>query len=195
VTFPDEEDPGAESLEERCERLESIMDNDGDEPEDAQQDCGDGQDGCGCSLPFNLAFLLVGTIIFLMYTASPVSRWIAADSWPEAECEIFHPDYGLEYRYTWEGEQYVSRRCDFSLDHTHRGQTEYDEYAEGQTARCFVNPDDPAEAILSKSFSSAYLRGLIGLPFAIFGLAMILRSLVPILSRIGRWGTGENLPR
>ena len=194
MTFPEEED-GAQRVEELRERLESIMDDGADESETPPQDWGNGQDGCGCSLPFNLAFLLVGTIIFLMYTVSPVCHWIVADSWPEVECAVSQPNYGLEYRYTWEGQEYVSRRYDFSLDHTHTGQTEYGRYADGEIGRCFVNPDDPAEAILSKSFSSAYLRGLVGLPFAIFGLAMIMRSALPTWSVIQRWIGGDDLSR
>lgn len=189
-----EEERGAEDLEGRVKRLEATMDGEGNDSEGSRQDWGDGKDGCGCSIPFNLAFLLVGGIVFMMCTGWPVLHWIDAHSWADVECEIVHSGYVMEYRYVWEGQEYVSQQYDFSSGYTHASASEYGAYKKGQTARCFVNPDDPEEAVLSKAFSTSYFRGVVGLPFALFGFAMMWRTFAPGLSRLGRWSIGTSPP-
>ena len=182
-----------ESVEERRERLESMMDGDDDEPEGVGQDSGNSRGGCGCWMLFSGAFLLVGACVFLVCTAVPVYKWLGADSWTAVECEILHSGFTMKYRYTWEGREHVSQLYDFSLSNTNTSESEYEAYTEGQTAQCFVNPDDPEEAVLSRAFSSSYLLGLVGLPFALVGLALMLSTGAPGLLRMRRWITGADL--
>lgn len=179
----------SESLE---QRLASLLDGGGDESDKLAEDSGNPVTGCGCSVLFSCAFLLVGTAIFLVYTVSSVVSWLNAAHWPAAECEILHSGLVMEYRYTWEGRVYISRQYDFSSGYTHTSEKESGMYIKGMTASCFVNPDAPGEAILSKSFSLSYLRGVIGLPFALAGLLMVVKLAVPELVRLVRWIRGDD---
>jgi hypothetical protein len=75
--------------------------------------------------------------------------------------------------YTYEGRQYTSSRYDF-VDFYSSGregkQEVVDRYSAGTETTCYVNPSDPAEAVLVRGFSARYLIGLFGLLFLLPGL-------------------------
>jgi hypothetical protein len=129
-----------------------------------------------CSLLFASPFLLLGFLFFFIMTLLPVYGWWEAESWPGVDCTIIHRGVHMEYSYTWEGAEFTSTDYDFASFWNNTGTSEWQMYKEGRVARCFVNPEEPWEAVLSKSFSLQYLVGLAGLlPFG-FGLVWALGS-------------------
>ena len=138
--------------------------------------------GCsnlGCAL-FALPFFLAGAFIIYLLFAGPALKIYNAQSWAPTPCTILSSKvvgdetYSVEivYTYTVAGVQYSSDRYDFINVST----SAYDAKAEavkqnpaGSAATCYVNPDNPAEAVFSRDFSSDMWFGLFGLPFFLAG--------------------------
>ena len=116
---------------------------------------------------FALPFAGGGT--FVGYLAgSMLVNWARAGSWVEVPARILHTDldvnhgddsttYRVEatYEYTHMGTTYVSDRVTFGVGSDNIGSFHEDKYRElrdyvgsGDRFRCFVNPDDPTEAVL-----------------------------------------------
>ncbi|MCA9176929.1 MAG: DUF3592 domain-containing protein [Planctomycetales bacterium] len=84
-------------------------------------------------------------------------------------------DYGLRvrYRYDFEGQEYVSSR--FAVTEVSDSREQWRrEVAEsippGANTVCFVNPDDPEEAALSREFHANYRVALVPAAFLLLGL-------------------------
>ncbi len=196
----DDEQPCGEFLEEARKKMESLLESPAvdhskpvvpgksiTEPRETGGSC----TGCGSGLFLGGSFLLAGSLIVLIYAADPLLSWMGASSWPATDCVIVHSGFVMEYTYTWEGTEYTSNDYDFASDYTHLGFSESERFVEGESARCFVNPDAPREAILSKAFNMAYLKGLFGLPFALAGLVMLVLFVRPALVGMRDWVTGD----
>jgi hypothetical protein len=84
----------------------------------------------------------------------------------------FYPD--ITYTYTVNGQEYESDVYRYN----EQGMTEeeadriVDQYAEGQTATCYYNPDDPDDAVLclQSDTRGMYTMGALGLFFLLLGL-------------------------
>lgn len=139
----------------------------------------------GClALAFG-SFLAIGWLFFHLFFLRPALGVLAARSWTEASCTVlesrvaessdsdgttYKPD--ILYSYSMGGIAYQSRRYEF-LDAYSSG---YDGKAEivaryppGSRTVCYVDPDDPNEAVLTRGFSPGYLFGLLPLLFVAVG--------------------------
>jgi hypothetical protein len=137
--------------------------------------------------------LLFSCVMLFGYSAVPISNWMSAKSWESVECKITRSDFEMAYTYTYEGTSYTSDKYDFASDFVHLHDNENAQFPEGSTALCFVNPDRPSDAILSKAFNLSYFRGFVAVPPILFFLIVIYVYCVLPIVRTARWARGDNL--
>ncbi len=139
--------------------------------------------GCsnlGCAL-FALPFFLAGAFIIYLLFAGPALEIYKAQSWVPTPCTVMSSrvvgdeTYSVEivYTYTVAGVEYQSDRYDFVNVSTSSYDDKYEAVREnpaGSRAICYVNPDNPAEAVFHRDLSSDMWFGLFGLPFLLAGL-------------------------
>lgn len=131
-------------------------------------------------------FFLVGAGLFFPFFLLPALRVVEAQSWREVPCIIVSSDvrshssddgvtYSIDvvYRYEVDGREHRSNRYQFMGGST----SGYDGKAEvvagipaGAETTCYVDPDDPFEAVIERGFTTDYLFGLLPLAFAAIGL-------------------------
>jgi hypothetical protein len=146
-----------------------------------------GEPGAGCMALFFLVFAVVGGGILWFLLVRPLGKVIDARSWPPVPCTVVesrvdesHSDDGTTYRplvnaaYNVDGVDHRSATYDFSGNVYSGG---YDGKAEivarypvGSQTTCYVNPDDTAEAVISRELSGSYFFGLFGLMFFLPGV-------------------------
>ena len=126
----------------------------------------------GGLLAFLLCLLLWG--FFNAFTVSPWINYLGSGDWVEVhDCVIINPgDYSwprrsyseefmpaVYYRYQWEGKTYYSRRVGFVPGRTWSRNARSDferENKPGTIRSCWVNAEDPTEAVLVRSISGRY---------------------------------------
>jgi len=141
--------------------------------------------GCqpGCVLAICLLFGVFGVGMFLTETVRPALQILLAQSWKEIPCVIESSQVGVNgqgedefdsiniaYRYTYEGQEYRSKRYGFTPDSRTaptRGLAVVDRYPPGKQTICFVNPGTPAEAVLNRGWHPEMGAGIIALYFAV----------------------------
>src|SRR5215213_9577168 len=121
--------------------------------------------GTGCLVLFGLVFALIGGVALWFTFVRPMSRLVAARSWQETPCVIaesqvlessdsdggstYKPD--IHFTYTFEGREYRSNRYNF-IDVSSSGRGGKEEivayYSPGLHTVCWVNPENPSEAVL-----------------------------------------------
>ncbi len=144
----------------------------------------------GCAIPFGLVFSAIGFLAFWFTTLSPLLQQFASRSWVEAPCEILSSELvvnrdsdgatfrvAIRYRYTWQGESFESERYDFSTGSTNIGvdrmRAAVAAHPPGLHTVCFVDPADPASAVLSRDAPGLWWLGALTLLFPAFGLGFI----------------------
>jgi len=132
-------------------------------------------------LLFSLPFIGLGSVFFWLGGLNPLLRSWNASDWPEVPCRIdrsfveSHSDsdgttYSVEIRFTyeWEGETYKGENYSLmssSSSGRSSKQAIVRQYPEGSQATCFVNPEDPYDAVITVEVG--------WLPFAIMGFSSI----------------------
>lgn len=145
------------------------------------------QAGPGCLLAFCTIFTAVGLALFVFLFAIPVSRVLAARSWPSVPCRITSSvlsshsgskgstySADIVYTYNVDGQTYHSGRNSFGKTKStsnYKGQLAIvNAYPPGSTSTCFYDPNNPGEAVLRRGMTGDIWLGLISLPFLLFGL-------------------------
>ncbi len=130
---------------------------------------------------FSVPFIGMGSAFFWFGGLDPLLRSRSAADWPEVPCTIdrsfveSHSDsdgttYSVEIRFTyeWEGETYKGENYSL-LNSSSSGRASkaaiVRQYPEGSEATCFVNPNDPYEAVITIEVG--------WLPFALMGFSSI----------------------
>ena len=147
----------------------------------------------GCAVGFFGIFLLAG-LGFFAIVAVPAWRNLRARAWAEVPCEVLESrvathdgddgdTYSVEvrYRYHLDGREQVSDRYDFFPGSTSGYESKarvVERLPTGTRTVCFVDPDDPSEAVLNRSFTAEYLFGLLPLVFVGVGAGGIVMTLV-----------------
>ncbi len=153
--------------------------------------------GAGCLALFALPFAAVGVGALGMF-AWTISSWVSMQSWRETPAridrvELVADDSGdsttyrveAEYAYGWEGREYCGDRVSMhtgsdNIGSFHqRAAAELGEHRDsGRPFPCFVNPDDPSQAVLYRNpriemLGAMLLFGLVfgGAGFGILGAA------------------------
>jgi|HubBroStandDraft_3_1064219.scaffolds.fasta_scaffold04340_2 hypothetical protein len=140
---------------------------------------------------------LAGAVTFCVTFLRPLSRLLAARSWPASRCLVEANQIrarvaqtpnrrsitavaDILYTYRVGDRRYESNRYDF-LDSSAGGPSVQhalaERYPEGSTVVCWVNPDDPTEAVLSRELRPAYLVGLLPLAMFLLGAAALAHVL------------------
>lgn len=138
-----------------------------------------------------LTFFCILTFAGLFFALRPIYQLFESRDWKEISCTIISSKLArvssknsasfrvaANYSYRFNDTDYTGDDFDFSgfdYDSEYEMKKVIARYAPGQTVECFVNPDNPYEAVLSRSFRQIS-------PFAILiagGLFLIgLASLV-----------------
>jgi hypothetical protein len=141
--------------------------------------------GKGCLIPFFGLFFLVGAGMFYWMTVRPMLGILAARSWVETPCTIVSSEVevhrgdgdtysiAIRYDYIFAGRQYHGDRYHFMGKFSSSGragkQAAVDQYPAGAQAVCYVDPDDPSEAVLNRGLTADMWWGLFPLPFLLVG--------------------------
>lgn len=155
------------------------------------------------SLPHYIVAILLGGIMVAigwsttkMLVWTPMSSYLAARSWQQIPCTIQESRLGratgpkrdgresrieVTYTYSLRGREYSSSRYDLLGAYTTTDQREKREilarYPKGTRTLCWVNPENPQEAVLKRDFSADYLVGSLFSLFIPAGLVAIGWSL------------------
>ena len=141
----------------------------------------------GCMALFFLVFAVVGGGILWFLLIQPLRKVVAARSWPPVPCTVVESrvdessgDDGSTYRplvhaaYHVDGVEHRSATYDFSgnvYSGGYEGKAEIvARYPVGAQTTCYVNPDNTAEAVISRDLSGSYFFGLFGLMFFLPGV-------------------------
>lgn len=130
-------------------------------------------------------FLLVGAGFFVPFFLLPALRVVEARSWQPVPCEIVSSGvrehagedgstYSVEalYRYRLDGREYLADRYRFlggsSSGHAAKAAA-VARIPAGAEVTCYVNPNDPFDAVIERGFTGDYLFGLVPLVFVLVG--------------------------
>jgi hypothetical protein len=155
-------------------------------------------------------FFLAGAGMFIPFFVVPALKVVEARSWREVPCAIVSSTvrthqgddgatYSIDvlYRYEIDGREHRSNRYQF-MGGSSGG---YDSKAEvvagippGTETTCYVDPNDPFEAVMERGFTTDYFFGLIPLVFAVVGfggMVLVVMGARAVKKDAGRpsWGT------
>lgn len=130
-------------------------------------------------------FFLFGFGLFIPFFVLPALKVAEARAWTPVECEIVSSGvrtqsgddgdtYSVEalYRYRVDGREYVSNRYQFmggSSSGYDRKAKAVERIPAGSVTSCYVDPEDPYEAVIDRGFGLDFLFGLIPLLFGLIG--------------------------
>jgi hypothetical protein len=136
-------------------------------------------------------FLILGCVSLYILGVRPLWGIVQASAWVETPCTViaselkehFSTDgdspgwtYSIQivYKYEFQGRTYQSDRYDFvtvsSNTNVAKRRGVVREHPPGKQTVCFVNPANPAEAVLQRGWTSEMLWGLFPIPFVLIGL-------------------------
>lgn len=132
-----------------------------------------------------LIFFLFGAAFLVPFFLRPALEVVSARFWDEVPCEIESSGvqshsgedgatYSVDvlFRYQVDGREYRSNRYQFmggsSSGYEGKART-VASLQPGTSTTCYVNPDDPFDAVIERGFTSEYLFGLIPLIFVLVG--------------------------
>ena len=143
----------------------------------------------GCLIFIFGVFAVVGLFTFAVNFVAPMAGVWRAQNWTPTTCTIqsssvesrgsgdeskFYPE--VKYSYSFNGQSYAASQ--FSLFKIARSnssdvQTLLGVFSTGAKSQCFVNPQNPAQAVLDRSILREAAIGLIPLVFVLAGLTGI----------------------
>ena len=142
--------------------------------------------GVGLLTAFFGLFFLFGVGFLVPFFVRPALQVMEARSWQPVPCEILSSGvvthsgddsdtYSVEalYRYEIDGREHRSNRYRFMGGSSGGYEAKAEAAAripEGAEVTCWVDPEDPYEAVIERGFSTDYLFGLVPLLFALVGL-------------------------
>jgi hypothetical protein len=149
----------------------------------------------GCMTAFFLVFFLAGAG-FSLFFLRPAVKVLQAKSWQATPCTIVRsevrthpssdsdsgPTYSVDvlYSYTFNGREYKSSQYQF-LGGSTGGYTDKERIVRRlpplTRTTCYVNPEDPTEAVMNRDFNSEYAFGLVPLLFMLIGLGGMVFAL------------------
>jgi hypothetical protein len=138
-------------------------------------------------------FAVVGGVMFWFLSVQPIKKTLAAESWVETSCKVLQAEvrekrssksttysvYVL-YEYEFGGQTYKSDRYNFigGSSSGREGKARVvEEYRSAERPMCYVNPQNPAEAVLKRGFHANLLVTLIPLPFLLVGVIGVVCTL------------------
>lgn len=153
----------------------------------------EGKGGRIFGILFGLGFTAAGIGALIPLTILPLARTAGAQNWTAVTATVersellsYSDSDGTTYRidilyfYEVNGQRYGSNRYSFSSLGSSSGSKGkrdiLNRYPVGSTPTVYVDPDDPANAVLHRGLSLSNLWGLFPLPFLAVGLAVLYGS-------------------
>ena len=148
--------------------------------------------GRGCAVAFGTIFMLAGLGFLVGTLIYPIIRTRTSGDWKETPCTIVSSKIDIssdsdgtsyrpkvEFEYVANGLPYPGKSYDFtSLNRPKKRCKEIvDAYPAGMQTSCFVNPDDPEDAVIVRSYDFSWLGTIMSLVFAGIGLAIAVAAL------------------
>lgn len=154
---------------------------------------------------FGLLFICVGGGVLYAMLIHPMLKEAAAAKWPQVPCQIISSrveshrrnkggsTYSIEirYRYEFKGRAYTGTRYNFTTGNSSSRGWRAEAVAKfpaGIQTLCYVNPDDPIEAVLSVKPSPDHWFGLIPGVFLVVGLFIFFGA--PMMTKRSASRTG-----
>lgn len=138
-------------------------------------------------------FAIVGGGMLYPLGIKPIAKTIAAESWVTTPCRVLQAEvrshdsddgttYSIYilYRYEFNGQTYKSDRYEFvgGSSSGYRGKARTVAlYEAASNPVCYVNPDNPSEAVLKRGFHAKLLLALFPLPFLLIGVGGLTATL------------------
>jgi Protein of unknown function (DUF3592) len=165
----------------------------------ARSSAGNQQKSAGCAIAFGAVFALFGSIFVTLFLLLPLWRTMNASNWVAVPCTILesrvgesHSDgsttYRVEVRYRYQfdataleagtgGQFYESDIYDVTHGMSSSGRGSKEDIVRtlppGTETTCYVNPNNPSEAILVRNFPDTWWVGLLTLIFPLAGLGVM----------------------
>jgi hypothetical protein len=159
----------------------------------------------GLAALFSL-FALVGGALLYPLGVKPIAKTIASASWVTTPCRVLRAEVRshdsddgttysvyILYQYEFNGQTYKSDRYEFIGGSSSGYQGKARVVKQYQTATdpvCYVNPDDPYEAVLKRGFHAKLLLVLLPLVFLLIGVG----GLVGVVRGAAAAGSGAAPP-
>lgn len=140
-----------------------------------------------------VVFSIVGIAISYFLIIQPVSKSVAAKKWDSVPCKIIssnlrehYNDDGktysvdIQYSYKYKNKEYTSSKYNFLGGSTSLYNTQIKilkKYPAGSENICYVNPDNPSEAVLNRGIPKMVYIGIGIIIFLIFILVLIFLSI------------------
>jgi hypothetical protein len=167
--------------------------------------------GTGAKLIFFGVFALVGGILTYFIAVRPLQKYFSAKSWPATPCEILSSSVGahrgdkggatysidITYRYQVRGRSLQSDTYSVMTGSSSGRSSKaavVARYPVGSEAVCYVNPEDPTDALLSRDLTPWLLIGLLPGVFLLIGLIGLGSMIRPALQRFRERSTMPILP-
>ena len=159
---------------------------------------------------FFLAFLIMGLAVGYFMFLKPVIMINQSKNWQKINCKIVHSrvkshsgdkstTYSVDILYTYKvnKKKYKSNRYDFFSGSSSSGyQAKKDiinRYPRGKKAKCYINPDNPEEAVISREYrTDMMLFAIIPLVFTLVGLIGVIASTIAIIRKKEKSKNREN---
>jgi hypothetical protein len=150
-------------------------------------------------------FAIVGGALLYPLGLKPIAKTMAAESWVATPCRVLRAEVRshdsddgttysvyILYQHEFQGQTYKSDRYEFlgGSSSGYQGKARVvDQYKTAANPVCYVNPDNPFEAVLKRGFRAKLLLVLVPLLFLLIGIG----GLVPALR--GKTLTNDELPK
>jgi len=119
-------------------------------------------------LKYQIIAAISGLAMVLYFFLPQFCAYISARNWVETSCTVIETSYDTDFvgkkhstlvllyyvRYSYEvnNRKFFSKRCDLSRDYVSTP-----DYSDGMKTICYVNPNDPNDAVLNRNFPFANL--------------------------------------
>jgi hypothetical protein len=146
-------------------------------------------------LLIGVGLLIGGCVATWFYSIKPIAKTIDARDWPTVSCDIIsaelksHTDsdgtrYTLDinYQYTYEEKTYQSNKYTFIPESKGSRDSKLkivNRYKHTKEPVCYVNPEDPSEAVLKRGFHIGLFSVFFPPGLAVLGLVVIGSQLAP----------------
>ncbi|MHC4365417.1 MAG: DUF3592 domain-containing protein, partial [Planctomycetota bacterium] len=147
------------------------------------------------ALLIGLGLFIGGCIATWLFSIKPIIKTLDARDWLAVRCKIIsaeletHTDsdgttytFDIDYEYAYKGKTYKSDKYAFSPEAEGNRKSKLkvvNKYKQNQNPVCYVNPENPSEAVLKRGFHKGLLFGTFPPVLVLIGLLVIGSQLAP----------------